>query len=80
MPVNQALRIRPARLLGKLDRVHEVAAVAGQGHPVTCFDIRGPRLGVLTGKTPYPDHRFLQAVCQRQAHLQQYLEAVGDDG
>ena len=72
-------RIGDTRLRLELRAIDDVAAVARQGHAVARLGVGRARLGILAGEPPHPHHRQLQSVHQHQAHLQQYLEPVGDD-
>ena len=74
----QALRIGDARLGRELRRVDQVAAITRQRQAIPGFGIGRARLGVLPGKAANAGDALLQAMRQHEAHLQQDLEAVGD--
>ena len=78
MRLDHPARIRDARLGSEFLLVHQVAAIAGQGHAVAGFGIGGTRLGVLAGEAAHAHHRQAQAMHQHQAHLQQDFQAVGN--
>jgi hypothetical protein len=77
--LNQTLRIRAARLRRERLTVDQVAAKAGQRHPIARLAIGRTRLGVLPGETTHAQHWLLQSMHQHQAHLQQHFETVGND-
>ncbi len=77
--LDHATRIGPARCERELRRVDHVAAIAGQRDLADGLAVGRTRLGVLAGEPAHAHHRLAHAVHEHQAHLQQHLEAVGDD-
>ena len=71
-------RIGLSGLLGELWAVDDIPAIGRQGHPITGLGVGGARLRILAGHATDADDGTFEAVDEHQAHLQQYLETLGD--
>ena len=76
--LDHALRIGLARRGVKVEAVDDVAAIGRQGLTVLGFDLRGARLGELSGEPAELDDRAARAIGQHHRHLQQHLKHVAD--
>ena len=72
------LRIRRPRLLGEVDAVDDVAAIARQLLAVLRLGRRGARLGELAGDPAELHHRRTAGIGQHHGHLQEHAEEVAD--
>ena len=75
----QAFGVGTAGLRCELGGGDVIAAIAGQREAGAGLHRRRARLGVLPGEAPHADHRRLEPIDEHHAHLEQDLEAVGDD-
>ena len=71
-------RIGPARLVGELDAVDDVAAIARQLLAVLLFHRRGARLGELAGDAADLHHRQRGGIGEHDRHLQEHAQEVAD--
>ena len=76
---DQSPRVGDACFRRELGRVDQITAIGRQGDAVAGFQIGRARLGVLAGESSESNHTRRQTMHQHQGHLQQDLEAVGDD-
>ncbi len=74
----QQLRVRRTRLSRELRTVHEIPAIAREGHAVARLGVHRPGLGVLPGHAADTDNGLLQAMQQHEAHLQHDLQLLRD--
>ena len=71
-------RIGPARLVGELDAVDDVAAIARQLLAVLLLRRRGARLGELAGDAADLHHRQGGGIGEHHRHLQEHAQEVAD--
>jgi acyl carrier protein len=73
----QKFGIRSAIVFRKAGAIDKIAAITRQCDTVPHFFSSGARLGILSGNTAYPHHRFSRRIDEDQAHLQQNFEFCG---
>ena len=72
----QPLRLRHPVRFGKRGTIDDVAAIAGQRHPVPRLGIGRTRLGILPRNAPHLHHRLCRRIRQHHRHLQQRPESL----
>ena len=72
------VRVGNSCLGGESKIVDDVAAVAGQLHPILGFHVGAARLGELPRHAAHLDHRHLGTIGQHHRHLQHHLEGVAN--